>query len=170
MPQAVHIIAAISDNGVIGRGGTLPWHLSADLKRFRALTWGHAIIMGRRTYASIGQPLPGRRSIVLSTRVHDAPQGVEVVATLEAAIARVDADTTAFLIGGAAVFHAGLACADTMHLTRIHATFDGDVHFPPFDPSQWICVEQERHGPSEGETLGYTFERYQRREVMKTEA
>ncbi len=162
MARAVHIIAAVSDNGIIGRDGTMPWHLGADLKRFRALTWGHTIIMGRRTYESIGRPLPGRRSIVLSRQPDYAPPGLHVAADLDAALALTDTEETAFLIGGAAVYRAGLAVADTMHLTRIHAAFDGDVRFPAFDPAHWTCVERERHAASEDEPLAYTFERYQR--------
>jgi dihydrofolate reductase len=132
MRPTICIIAAVAKNGVIGRDGTLPWHLSEDLRRFKALTMGHPILMGRRTHESIGRSLPGRSNLVLSRdpKYQPAP-GAERVESIAAALVRAaDADLL-FVIGGAAVYAEALSLAQRMELTELDAPFDGDTRFPP---------------------------------------
>jgi dihydrofolate reductase len=143
----VSLIAAVADNGVIGRDGRLPWHLPADLRRFRELTTGHHVIMGRRTHESIGRPLPGRTNVVLSRNPAYRPDGCRVVASLEAAleIARTAGDDEVFVIGGSDVFEAALPAADRIYLTRVHASIPGDVAFPALDSTRWAEASREEH-------------------------
>ncbi len=133
----ITLIAALADNGVIGRGGALPWHLPDDLRRFKALTMGRPILMGRRTFESIGRPLPGRRNLVLTRGRLAATAAVETVADMTAAIELFDAAAELCVIGGAAVYQQALPLATHLELTRVHATIDGDVYFPTFDADQW---------------------------------
>lgn len=149
------LVVAVAENGVIGREGALPWHLSSDLKRFRALTWGKPILMGRRTFESIGKPLPGRISIVLSTDPDFVvPEGVVKVPDLAAArdaaaaAARALGADEAMVIGGHRVFADTLPLARVLHLTEVHLSPAGDVLFPAFDRSQWR--ETHREGPLQG--------------------
>jgi len=136
----VVIIAAIADNGVIGAAGKIPWHISDDLKRFKSLTLGHPVVMGRKTYDSLGKPLPGRRNIVL-TRGPSIP-GVECFAGLDAALAACRTETV-FIIGGAELYQQALPLADTLMLTHVHRQVTGDTHFPDFDRKQWHEVARE---------------------------
>lgn len=145
----VAFVVAVAENGVIGRGGELPWRLPSDLKRFRQLTLGKPIIMGRKTYASIGRPLDGRDSIVLSARREDYPAGVHVAASIEEALglaARLagarGVDEIA-VIGGAEVFGAALPFAERIYLTLVHANPAGDRRLSPFPPDSWCEVARE---------------------------
>jgi len=142
------IIAALSANGVIGIDGRIPWHISDDLKRFKRLTMGHTIIMGRKTYNSIGRPLPGRTNMVL-TRNPDfqPPDGVQVYASLTAALdaCRQSGESTAFVIGGGEIYREALPVADTLLLTHVRREVDGDAHFPAFDRAHWIETSREDH-------------------------
>ena len=132
------VIAAMGTNRVIGVGGGLPWRLPEDQKRFKALTMGHAIIMGRKTYDSIGRALPGRRSIVVSRQVGLALPGCEVVSSFEAALALVEGhDTLPFVIGGEALYAAALEVATRLFLTLVPAAPQGDAYFPELDLTQW---------------------------------
>lgn len=149
------LIVAVAENGVIGHAGTLPWHLSSDLKRFRALTWGKPLIMGRRTFESIGKPLPGRVSVVLSADpAFTVPEGVVRVGDLGSALsaaaqaARELGANEAMVIGGHKVFADTLPLARTLHLTDVHLQPQGDVHFPAFDRGAWR--ESHREGPLQG--------------------
>jgi len=146
----IALIVAVSENGVIGRDNQLPWHLPADLKRFKQLTTGHAVIMGRKTFESIGKPLPLRRNIVITRRKNWNADGIEVAHSLDEAIGLAASDDEVFILGGAEVFRDALPRANTLYLTRVHATVDGDVYFPPVDWSQWQLIEEERHDPSGG--------------------
>jgi len=161
------IIAAVAENGVIGRGGKLPWHLSDDLRRFKRLTMGHTIVMGRRTWESIGRPLPGRRTIVVSRqpRYRVDTQGVEVAVRLEDAlrIAETAGEDELFIVGGAELYRAALPLADRIHLTRVHAEINGDTRFPDVDWHQWQLVESEDHDSDDKNDYGYHFEIYERR-------
>ncbi len=141
-------VVAAARNGVIGRGNALPWRLPEDLAFFKRLTMGHPIIMGRKTYESIGKPLPGRLNIVVTRSAFQAP-GCTVVDSLEAAYrAAGDADEV-FVIGGAQIFEAALPSADRIYLTEIESAIDGDTYFPRFDRSQWSEKELGRHGVDE---------------------
>ncbi|OIP11482.1 MAG: hypothetical protein AUK49_00870 [Betaproteobacteria bacterium CG2_30_68_42] len=154
------VIAAVAENGVIGAGNRLPWRLREDLAHFRALTWGHPVIMGRRTWESLGRPLPGRRNLVVSASGALRSPGAEVVPSLKAALAACGEDA-AFVIGGAQLYAQALALAQHLHLTEIHAAFAGDTRFPDFDRSQWIERQRESHRSSDG--LAFDFVLYDRR-------
>jgi dihydrofolate reductase len=127
----ISIIAAMAENRVIGRDGRIPWHLPADLERFRDLTLGHSLVMGRKTYESIGRPLPGRRTIVLSRQPGLAIQGADVAPNLSAALALCAGEAEVFICGGAAVYAEALPIADRIYLTVVHGDTGGDTFFPP---------------------------------------
>jgi len=157
------LIAAIARNGVIGRDGTLPWQLPADLARFKQLTTGHTIVMGRKTWESIGRPLPKRTNLILS-RTLEAPPGASVVASLDAAIARArDAgETTLYMIGGARVYAEALPRADRLELTRVDAEVEGDVRFPDWDGRQFECTQFETHPADARHAHAFRFESWRR--------
>jgi dihydrofolate reductase len=161
----IALIVAVAQNGVIGRAGELPWHLPDDLKRFKALTMGKPMLMGRRTFESIGRPLPGRTSLVL-TRSADwiAPPGVIKVRSLDEAIERTLAIAGAArgapelaVIGGAEVFRLALPRARRIDLTRVHAAVSGDVFFPPLDPREWRETERVEHPADARHAYAMTF-------------
>jgi dihydrofolate reductase len=154
------LIAAVSANGVIGAGGRLPWRLAEDLRFFKAQTLGHPVIMGRRTWESIGRPLPGRRNIVVSSNAGLAAAGAEVAPTLDEAIARCAGAAQAFVIGGGDLYRAALPRADAIVLTEIHREYEGDVRFPAFDRSDWI--ERSRDARQDAQGLRFDFVRYER--------
>lgn len=160
--STITLIAALSDNRVIGRGGGLPWHLPADLKRFKALTMGHAIVMGRRTWDAVGRPLPGRRTIVLTRRHDFEASGAVVVHDLEAALAAAGDDDTVFIAGGGDIYALALPRADRMELTHVHAVLDGDAFFPPFDAGAWRTVFEQRHEADERHAFAFTFRTLER--------
>ncbi len=149
------LVVARAANGVIGRDGGLPWHLPADLKHFKALTLGKPIVMGRRTFASIGRPLPGRHNIVL-TRGAWSADGVTVVPDLAAALAAAGTVPEVAIIGGAAVYAAALPLADRVYLTEVHAAPAGDTVLPPFDAAAWTETAREDHA-AEGDAPGFSF-------------
>ena len=159
----LELIAALAANGVIGRGGQLPWHLPDDLKRFKQLTMGHPIVMGRKTYESIGKPLPGRRNIVVSATMATPPDaGVEIVRTLNDAIALTASAGRVFVNGGAALYAAAVARADVMHLTELDEAVAGDVQFPAFEKSNWRLAEVIPHPPDARHAYGVRFCTYER--------
>ena len=160
----LELVAAIAANGVIGRNGQLAWHLPDDLRHFKQLTLGHPILMGRRTYESIGRPLPGRRTIVISTSLRERPHPeIEVAPSLEKALSLI-ADTTgpAFIIGGAVLYAAALPLVRVMHLTEVDEPVEGDVMFPEFDRSQWRRVSAVPHPCDDRHAISFTFSRYER--------
>jgi dihydrofolate reductase len=162
--MTVSLIVAAAENGVIGRGNQLPWRLSADLRRFKQLTMGHAVIMGRRTFESIGRPLPGRRMIVVSRQGDFRPQGVQRASSLDEACqaAAEHGDSEAMVIGGAEVFRQVLPAAERLYLTRVHAEPPGDVLFPTLDLSQWRLIAAEPHAADAKNDYPFTFEVYER--------
>ncbi len=146
------IIVAMSKNNVIGRGGELPWRLSADLQRFKRLTMGHPIIMGRKTFDSIGRPLPGRTSIVITRQANYRNVGVLIARSLPEAI-RLAGDTDeVFVIGGGEIYSQALPLADRLYMTVVDENTDGDTHFPNWDPGQWRFVEETSH-PADAKNL-----------------
>jgi dihydrofolate reductase len=155
------IIAAVASNGVIGAAGALPWRLPDDLRRFRALTRGHAVIMGRRTWESLPGPLPERQNIVVSSRAGYRAAGAEVAPDLDAALAAVRLPAPAYCIGGAVLYREALPRAKTLHLTEIGRDYDGDVRFPPFARDAWREVAREPHVSEDG--VAYAFVTYVRR-------
>lgn len=152
------LIAAVARNGVIGKDGRMPWHLAADLQHFKRLTMGHPILMGRRTWDSLGRPLPGRRNIVISRDPGWHAQGAEHAASLPAALALVAADAQAFVIGGAQLYAQALPLADELRLTEIDRDFPGDTRFPHWDRAAFVETERQTHVSPEGWT--YHFATY----------
>ncbi|MBL4752444.1 MAG: dihydrofolate reductase [Flavobacteriales bacterium] len=134
----VAIIVAVSENGVIGNDNKLIWHLPLDLKHFKSMTDGHHVIMGRKTFDSIRKPLPNRTNIVISRQADLEIEGCLVAGSLSEALSMVKNDDLPFICGGAAIYKEALNIADYLYLTRVHASFEGDTHFPEFDETVWI--------------------------------
>jgi len=165
----ISIIVALADNGVIGRAQQLPWHLPEDLRRFKALTMGKPLLMGRRTFESIGRPLPGRANLVLSraplaptaiaagTATTPAATTLERVASIDEALRRCAGAEELCVIGGADVFSALLPRATDLHLTRVHGTIDGDVHFPALHEQEWREVSRSEHAADERHAWAMSF-------------
>jgi len=160
--MTVSIIVAMAENGVIGRDMDLPWHISADLKRFKALTMGHHIVMGRKTFESIGRLLPGRTTVIVTRQPDYQVDGAVIVNSMEAAQAAATDDSELFIIGGGQIYEIALPLADRLHVTRVHTEVDGDTSFPAVDWDQWELVSAERHGADEKNDHDFTFESYQR--------
>lgn len=156
------LVAAVASNGVIGVNNTLPWRLPDDLRRFKALTLGHPVIMGRKTWDSLGRALPGRHNIVITRAAGFAAPGATVVHSVDAALAACGDADIAFVIGGAEIYAQALPLANRLELTEIQAGIEGDAHFPPFDRSAWRETARERH--STGDALEYDFVSYERLE------
>lgn len=155
-------IVAMASNRVIGVNNQLPWHLPADLKRFKQLTMGHTIVMGRKTYESIGRPLPGRTMIVVTRQRGYAPEGVKVTHSVDEALALARGDDEVFIIGGAELFVQTLERLDRLYLTRIERDVTGDTHFPEVDLSMWKLIEEEHHPAGPPDALPYAFLTYER--------
>jgi dihydrofolate reductase len=161
-PPRICLIAALAENRVIGKNNALPWHLPADLKRFKAITMGHPVVMGRKTYESIGKPLPGRRNLVITrNRGYSAP-GCEVVHSLDEAIAACRDAQEIFIIGGAELYREALARAQRLEFTEIRAEFEGDATFPEFSMNEWRETGREIHSDEAGIPFRYDFTRYER--------
>ena len=160
--MTVSIIVAMAENGVIGRDMDLPWHISADLKRFKAATMGHHIVMGRKTFESIGRLLPGRTTVIVTRQPDYQVDGAVIVNSLGAAQAAATDDSELFIIGGGQIYEIALPLADRLHVTRVHTEVDGDTSFPAIDWDQWELVSAERHGADEKNDYDFTFESYQR--------
>jgi len=160
----VSLIVAVSDNGVIGRAGGLPWRLPADLSRFKRLTMGHHMVMGRRTWESIGcRPLPGRPTIVVTRNGSYSADHARVAHTLGDALALAAGDDEVFIAGGEEIYRMALLLADRIHLTRIHAEVEGDTRFPDFEESEWSVVFEEHHEADERNPHPYSFLVYERK-------
>ncbi len=162
-PPSLAVIAAVAANGTIGAGGALPWRLADDLRRFRALTTGHSVVMGRRTWQSLGRPLPDRQNLVVSRDRSFAAPGAVVAESLDEALALVRLPLPAFCIGGAELYALALPRADVLYLTEIDRDFAGDVRFPAFDRAQWREVAREPHAAPPPEGFRYAFVTYERR-------
>jgi dihydrofolate reductase len=159
----VTLILARARNGVIGARGGLPWRLPEDLAFFKRTTMDHPILMGRKTWESIGRPLPGRRSIVVSRDPAFAAAGAEVVQSLEQAIALCAGSDEIFVIGGAQLYEEALPRADRLLLTEIHADFEGDTFLPAPAADRWTEAGREAHAPTETRSFGFDFVDYRRR-------
>jgi dihydrofolate reductase len=163
----VSLIVAMAQNGVIGRDNALPWRLPEDLKRFKAFTLGKTLLMGRKTYESIGRPLPGRANLVLTRDKGWQAQGIVVVHSVEEALARA-AGTELVAIGGAEIYRLVLPFARRIYLTHVHADVPGDTYFPDFDPTQWADVECRAHPADEHHAYPMTFVTLERRNSPET--
>jgi dihydrofolate reductase len=158
----IAFIVAMTDDRVIGRGNQLPWHLPADLAHFRRLTLGKPIVMGRRTFESIGRPLPERHNIVLTRDPGFQPQGCTVTHDLDAALAAAGAAEELMVIGGADIFRLFLPLADRLYLTQVHAEIPGDVFFPALDEDEWIERDRDEHGVGPRNEYPLTYLTYER--------
>ncbi len=163
MKTRVSLIVAMAKNRVIGIDNTLPWHLPADLKHFKALTMGHHIVMGRKTYESIGKPLPGRTSVVVTRNAGYSAPGVTAVNSLPAAISACGDDDEIFVIGGAELYLQAITLADRIYLTEIGADIHGDAYFPEINLGEWQEVSRETHLQPEPQPLQYHFVIYNRK-------
>ncbi len=156
----ISLIAAVSENGVIGSDNRLPWRLSSDLQRFKALTMGHHLIVGRKTFQSIGQALPGRHMVVLSRDAAYRPSGVQVARSLPEALDLVSGDNEAFIGGGSELFKEALEHehVDRLYLTIVHAEVQGDSFFPDIDSAEWETRSSELHPVDEKNEYPFTFQ------------
>jgi dihydrofolate reductase len=167
-PVRIVLVAAIADNGVIGRDNALPWRLSSDLKRFKALTIGKPVVMGRKTYLSIGKPLPERTNIVVSRDESFAPPGVLVARSLEAALAAARDDAARrgvdeiAVIGGTDIFVQTMPLADRLEITHVHARPAGDTYFPPIDEARWRVIARSEHPAGPRDDASFSYATYQR--------
>ncbi|CAG4884944.1 Dihydrofolate reductase type 3 [Georgfuchsia toluolica] len=161
MKPLLTLIAAVARNGIIGRNNTLPWRLPEDLKHFKALTTGHPIVMGRKTWESLGQPLPGRHNIVITRDAAYHAAGATVVNSLEGALHLANDAEELFVIGGAEIYRLALPLADRLQLTELDADFAGDTHFPDVDRITWRETIRERHRSAS--SFDYAFVTYERR-------
>jgi dihydrofolate reductase len=156
------LIVAMSRNGVIGKDNRLPWHLPADLKRFKELTMGHTIVMGRKTWESISRLLPGRRSVILTRKPDFRVDGAIVVNSLGQALLAAAGDNEVFVIGGEEIFRLAMAHADRIYLTIVQAEFEGDTFMPSIDPAHWRKASSESHPATDTSPLAWGFEIHER--------
>jgi dihydrofolate reductase len=165
----VALIAAFAQNLVVGINNSLPWHLPEDLKYFKRTTSGKAIIMGRKTYESIGRPLPNRTNIVISRNPDFSAEGVVIVASIEEAIKHAESVNMingvdeVMIIGGAAIYQASLPMADRLYLTHVHASVEGDAYFPKVDFDQWKEVAREDFNKDDSNPYDYSFSVYDKK-------
>jgi dihydrofolate reductase len=162
-PPELALIAAVAKNGVIGAHGALPWRLPDDLRRFRALTTGHTVVMGRKTWESLARALPERQNIVVTRQPEYRAAGATIAATLEDALARAARPAPIFCIGGGELYRAALPRADTLQLTEIDREFDGDAWFPAFDRKRWQETARSAHRLDGPDGFAYAFVTYRRR-------
>jgi dihydrofolate reductase len=155
--QPIALVVAIGAEREIGRNGSMPWHLPEDLKHFKTVTMGHTILMGRRTFESIGRALPGRDNFVVSRDIRFQTEGCAVFASLDLALAAAPPDRELMVIGGATLFEVLLPRAGRIYLTRVHSSFPADTWFPAWDEDNWREVEREDHGPDEKNPFRYSF-------------
>ena len=168
MTIRLSIIAAVAENGVIGAGNAMPWRLASDLKRFKALTMGKPVIMGRKTYESIGKPLAGRVNIVVTRQNGFAPDGVTVAPSVDAALVTAEegalaaADDEIMVIGGGEIYHAAFDRADRLYITHVETMPEGDTRFPAIDPAVWRATTAERLPSGPKDSAATTFVIYER--------
>jgi len=153
----VYLVAAVAENGVIGANGKLPWHFPEDLRHFKRLTAGHPVIMGRKTWESIGRPLPNRDNIVVSRRPGFAAPGAQVASSLDEALSVCAGRESVFVIGGSELYRAALPRAAGLVLTEIHRAYEGDARFPEFDRRAWKETQRESHVAANGVRFDFVW-------------
>ena len=158
----IYIVVAIATNNAIGKDNKLLWHLPKDLKHFKEITTGHTVIMGRKTYDSVGKPLPNRRNIVI-TRQDIVIDGCEVINSLQAAIALSNGQEDLYIIGGAEIYRLAMHITNYIYLTIVHQAFEADTFFPEIDPAKWQELEREDHEADEKNPIPYSFITLKRR-------
>ena len=162
------VIVAVAENGVVGKNNALPWYIPADLQYFKRTTLGKPIVMGRKTFESIGRPLPGRTNIVISSNPAYSAQGVSIVSSLPDAlelagqVALIDGTDELMVIGGATIYEAAVPLADRLYVTEIHAEVAGDAYLPPLDWDNWVECSRERHAATEPNIYDFSFVVYER--------
>ena len=159
----ITIIAAIANKNALGKDNQLIWHLSADLKRFKKLTTGHHIIMGRKTFESIGKPLPNRTSIIITRNKDYKQEGCLIANSLKEAISLVKNDDSPFIIGGAQIYKEAIKIADKLDITYVHHDFEADVFFPEIDDTIWEETARENFKPDEKNNYNYSFVSFSKR-------
>jgi len=167
--MAASIIVAMTPDRVIGRGGQLPWHLAADLRRFQRLTMGHHLIMGRKTFDSIGRLLPGRETIVVSRQAELVIPGAQVVSSVPAALACACQDAEPFVIGGAQIYRAALDTVQRIYLTLVQTQVDGDAFFPDLVPDEWEITHEEQRSADARNEYAATYRVLVRRRFAQRE-
>lgn len=158
----VSIVAAVAENGIIGRGDGLPWRLPADMRHFKELTIGHAVVMGRKTFDTLPRPLGDRRNVVVTRDPGYQPAGADVVHSIEDALQLLSGDEEVFIAGGGEIYRLALPYATRLYLTVVHAAFDGDTRFPDLNLDEWKLVESERHEADERHATAFSFVLYER--------
>lgn len=159
----VVLIVAAAENNAMGKDNDLPWHLPDDFRRFKKITSGHTIVMGRKTFESLPGMLPNRRHVIISRREDYRPEGCDVYESLEKALDSVPKNEDVFVIGGGEIFKIAIEIADVIEITRVHATIDGDTFFPEIDPETWKLSSAEFHPKDEKHKFEFTFETYLRK-------
>lgn len=159
----ISLIVAATENNVIGRAGDLPWRLRDDLRRFKELTMGKPIVMGRKTFESIGRSLPGRRNIIVTRQADYIAEGCDVVGSVANAVALADDAPEIMVIGGAEIYRQFLPLTDRIHLTRVHATIDGDTHLPELHEDEWLETGREARSADADNDFDVTFLTLERR-------
>lgn len=159
--MTISIVVAISENRAIGKDNKLLWYLPNDLKHFKAITSGHTVIMGRKTYESVGKPLPNRRNIII-TRQDIKIEGCEVVNSIKAALELCRTEREVFIVGGAEIYKQSLHLTDRIYLTVVHQQFEGDSFFPEIKKTDWLQASREDHQPDDKNSLPYSFITYER--------
>ena len=159
----VTMIAAAGENNALGKDNDLVWHLPDDFRRFKALSTGHYIIMGRKTFESFPQPLPNRTHVVITRQKDYHPEGAVIVHSLEEALKVAQEDPQPFIIGGGEIFDLGMDVTDKIELTRVHGKFEADAFFPELDLEKWDLISSEYHGKDERHNYDFTFLTYVRR-------
>lgn len=156
------MIAAVAENNALGKNNDLLWHLPNDFKRFKAVTTGHHIIMGRKTFESFPKPLPNRTHVIITRQKDYKAAGCIVVSSLAEALSVCPANEDVFIIGGGEIYNLALPIADKLDLTKVHHTFEADAYFPEIDPKQWKLTSSEHHNKDEKHQYDYSFESYER--------
>lgn len=156
----ITMIAAVAENNALGKNNELLWHLPDDFKRFKQVTSGHYIIMGRKTFESFPKPLPNRTHIVITRQKDYHPEGCIVVNTIEKALEISQKEAEVFIIGGGEIYNLALPFADKLDLTRVHDTFEADAFFPEFDAAQWQLISEEYHPKDERHQTDFTFQTF----------
>jgi len=164
----ISIVAAASDNDVIGKNGTLPWKMPADMKFFKNLTMGHTVVMGRKTYESMGKPLSGRKNVVITRDRSFKAEGCIVLHSPEDAFKLSETEKEVFIIGGADIYKTVLSMTNKIYLTRIHGTFDGDAYFPKLSEKEWVENTHVTHPADEKNPYSYSFIEFVRKKDSGT--
>jgi dihydrofolate reductase len=159
----ITLIAAAAENNALGKDNAMLWHLPDDFKRFKAITTGHHIIMGRKTFESFPKPLPNRTHIIITRQKKYAPEGCIVVDSMENAIAACPKNEDIFIIGGGEIYNLGMPFADTIELTRVHDSFEADAFFPEIDRNEWELISEEYHPADEKHKVDFSFQTFARK-------